>query len=88
MLEAVLCRGDRRLGALIEWVWKAGARFDAWDEDFDAGLWERGFEAVGLESSFYANRQRDYAEILPWDHIEAGPDKDKLIEEAKKIRGA
>jgi radical SAM superfamily enzyme YgiQ (UPF0313 family) len=87
VLEAVLSRGDRRLGALIEWVWKAGARFDAWDEQFEAGLWERGFEAMGLEASFYANRQRDYEEILPWEHIEAGPGKDQLIEEAKKIRG-
>ena len=87
VLEAVLSRGDRRLGALIEWVWQAGARFDAWDEQFEAGLWERGFEATGLEASFYANRPRDYEEILPWEHIATGPEKDKLIEEAKKIRG-
>jgi radical SAM superfamily enzyme YgiQ (UPF0313 family) len=87
-LEAVLSRGDRRLGALIEWVWQAGARFDAWDEQFDAGLWKQGFEAVGLGPYFYANRQRDYEETLPWEHILAGPEKDKLIEEAKKIRGS
>ena len=87
VLEAVLSRGDRRLGALIEWVWKAGARFDAWDEEFEAGLWERGFEAAGLAASFYANRQRDYEEILPWEHIEAGPGKDALMAEAEKIRG-
>ena len=85
VLEAVLSRGDRRLGALIEWVWKHGARFDAWDEEFDASLWQRGLEAVGLDPSFYANRERDYAEILPWDHIEAGGGRDKLVEEARKI---
>ncbi len=87
-MEAVLSRGDRRFAGLIEWVWKAGARFDAWDEQIEAGLWERGFEAVGLDPSFYANRQRDYEEILPWEHISTGPEKDQLIEEAKKIRWA
>lgn len=32
LLEGVLCRGDRRLGEVIETVWRRGARFDAWSE--------------------------------------------------------
>ena len=88
VLEAVLGRGDRRLSNAIEWAWKNGARFDAWDEEFDVKLWEKAFEQTGIDPSFYANRERSYDEILPWDHIEAGPGKEKLIEEAKKMRQA
>ena len=87
-LEAVLGRGDRRLSKAIEWAWKNGARFDAWDEEFDIRLWEDAFEQTQIDPSFYANRKRSYSEILPWDHIEASRSKEKLIEEAQKMRKA
>ena len=85
VLEAVLGRGDRRLGEVIECAWRAGARFDAWDEEFDMRLWEEAFEKMGIEASFYANRERDYSEILPWDHIEAGGPREKLVSEAEAM---
>ncbi|NIA07269.1 MAG: TIGR03960 family B12-binding radical SAM protein [Actinobacteria bacterium] len=88
VLEAVLGRGDRRLSKAIEGAWKNGARFDAWDEEFDVKLWERAFEQTRIDPSFYANRERSYSEILPWDHIEAGLSREKLIEEAQKMRQA
>ena len=55
-LEAVLCRGDRRLGAVIERAWRAGARFDAWNEYFDYRLWQEAFAAEGLDPLFYSSR--------------------------------
>ena len=47
LLEAVLSRGDRRLGAVILRAWKAGARFDAWNEISDRRLWDAAFREVG-----------------------------------------
>lgn len=88
MLEAVFARGDRRLAPAIEWAWRNGARFDAWDEEFDFALWQRAFGATGIDPAFYANRPRDYDEILPWDHIQAGGPRDKLIAQAKQVAQA
>lgn len=71
-LEAVLARGDRRLGRVILRAWELGARFDAWSDIFDAGRWHRAFAEVGLDPHLYAHRQRPFHEVLPWDHIDVG----------------
>ncbi len=73
VLEAVFARGDRRLADVIEIAWKEGARFDGWDECFDAALWRRAFEAEGIDPAWYAHRERSYDEVLPWSHIHGGP---------------
>jgi len=78
ILEAVLARGDRRLSEVIETAYRFGARMDGWDECFRYEIWLRAFEQVGLDPDFYAHRQRDYAEILPWDHIQSGPTRAEL----------
>ncbi len=72
VLEAVIARGDRRLGRVVEAAWRAGARFDGWREHFDFDLWRRAFDAAGLDMAFYARRERPVDEPLPWDMI-AGP---------------
>jgi radical SAM family uncharacterized protein len=72
MLEAVLSRGDRRLGGAIYRAWQLGARFDAWGEYHDWRIWEQALSEQGLDSAWYANRERDLWETLPWDHIESG----------------
>ena len=72
MLEAVMSRGDRRLGAAIYRAWQLGARFDAWGEYHDWRLWERAMAETELDASWYAHRERDLWETLPWDHIESG----------------
>ena len=88
LLEAVLCRGDRRLGRVIERAWAAGARFDAWDEHFKYSLWEEAFRAEGLEPFFYSSRLREADELFPWDHISAGLDRAYLWEEYQRaMRG-
>lgn len=83
-IEAVLARGDRRLGRVVHAAWKMGARFDGWDEHFSFERWQQAFSETGLNSSFYANRKRDFAEVLPWDHINAGIKKGFLEEECRK----
>jgi len=72
ILEGVFARGDRRLGPAIEHAWRAGARFDGWDECFDARLWDRAFSECGIDPDWYAHRERDYAEVLPWAHLAGG----------------
>ncbi|MBU2536134.1 MAG: TIGR03960 family B12-binding radical SAM protein [Chloroflexi bacterium] len=72
LLEAVISRGDRRLGAAIHRAWKMGAKFDAWNEHFNYENWRRAFDESGLDPAFYAHRQRTFDELLPWAHIDLG----------------
>jgi len=78
ILEGVFSRGDRRLAPAIETAWELGARFDGWDEAFQADLWQRAFEQHGIDPAFYAQRARGRDELLPWAHLQSGPDADYL----------
>ena len=84
VLEGVFARGDRRLGEVIYKAWQKGCKFDAWDEFFDFSKWSEAFNECGLTTEFYANRRREYDEILPWDVMDYGIRKEFLIEENKK----
>ena len=80
-IEAVLARGDRRLGALLEEAQREGFRFDAWDEFFDYDRWMALFPKLGLDDRFYANREFGEDEVLPWDVIDCGVTKEFLLRE-------
>ena len=69
-LEGVLARGDRRLGAVLETAVKNGCRFDSWTECFNLENWLDAFKNCGIDPAFYANRQREYDEITPWEHLD------------------
>ena len=71
-VEAILARGDRRLGRAIEEVWRRGGRLDAWSEYFDFDRWIDSVRAVGLDPDFYARRDRLYEEVLPWSMVSVG----------------
>lgn len=83
-LEAVFARGDRRLGAVLLEAHRLGCRFDSWTEFFNLDTWLQAFEKCGVDPAFYANRRREYDEVLPWDHIDCGITKAFLISEHKK----
>jgi radical SAM family uncharacterized protein len=85
-LEGVLARGDRRVGAAVLRAYELGARYDAWSEHFRADLWQQAFRETGVDPAFYACRTIPYAEALPWDHLDAGPSKEYLIEDSRKAR--
>lgn len=68
-LEAVLARGDRRLGRVLERACRKGAKLDAWSDCFDLNRWLEAFAECGLDPAFYANRERTREEILPWSMI-------------------
>ena len=79
--EAVLSRGDRRLGALIEGIWRRGGYLESWSEGFRLQRWEEAAAECGLELDFYATRRRDEDECLPWDRLNMGVTKAFLLRE-------
>ncbi len=87
-LEAALARGDRRLGEVIERAWRAGCRFDAWDEQFQAQSWDRAFAEAGLDIAEWANRAWEPEGPLPWDHLASGISKQTLRTQAGLVAAA
>ena len=83
-IEAVLARGDRRLAAALELACKEGFVFDAWDEFFDYDKWLSVFERTGIDPAFYANRKFGMDEVLPWDIIDCGVEKNFFKRECEK----
>ncbi|HSP38234.1 MAG TPA: TIGR03960 family B12-binding radical SAM protein [Frankiaceae bacterium] len=78
VVEGLLSRGDRRVGAVIEEVVRHGGRFDGWSEHFSYDRWMAAAEAVGVDVDWYTTRERDVTEVLPWDHLDSGLDKEWL----------
>lgn len=82
-VEGVMSRGDRRLAPVIEAAWRAGARFDGWDEVFDEDRWAAVFEAQGVDLGAYLGT-RPVTARLPWDHIDVGLEDGFLLQEYRK----
>ena len=85
IIEGLLSRGDRRVGAVIEEVWRQGGRFDGWSEHFSYDRWadaaQQALADTPVDLDWYTTRERDHAEVLPWDHLDSGLDKDWLWED-------
>ncbi|EWT06579.1 Fe-S oxidoreductase [Intrasporangium chromatireducens Q5-1] len=84
-VEGLLSRGDRRIGRVIEAVWRDGGRFDGWSEHFSYERWMRCAEEAladyPVDVAWYTTREREQNEVLPWDHLDSGLDKDWLWED-------
>ncbi len=82
VIEGLLSRGDRRVARVIRAAWRDGARFDGWSEHFSYDQWARcaaeALAADGVDLAWYTTRERGYGEVLPWDHLDAGLDRDWL----------
>ena len=82
LIEGLLARGDRRVGRVIERVWRAGGRFDGWTEHFSYQRWVDAcaaeLEPLGVSLDWFTTRERDRAEVLPWDHLDSGLERDWL----------
>jgi len=74
IVEGLLSRGDRRIGAVIAEVVRQGGRFDGWSEYFSYDRWMAAAEACGIDVDWYTTRERTFTEVLPWDHLDAGLD--------------
>ena len=64
-----------------------GVRLDGWTEHFHPDRWQKAFRETGILPDYYAFRQRDVNEILPWDHIDCGVSKKFLLSERNKAYG-
>lgn len=80
-LEAILSRGDRRLGNVIEKAYLRGAKLDGWSEHFDLEPWFGAFADTGLDPEWYATRDIPYETALPWEHLQCGATKQFLWRE-------
>ncbi|MFY9331028.1 MAG: TIGR03960 family B12-binding radical SAM protein [Candidatus Nanopelagicales bacterium] len=82
IVEGLLSRGDRRVGAVIEQAWRDGARFDGWSEHFDYDRWmaaaDTAWNDAPVDVDWFTIRERDHAEVLPWDHLDSGLDREWL----------
>ena len=88
LVEAVLARGDRRVGRAIEVAWRRGSVFDAWGEHFNHTAWAEAFAETGVDPFFYAQRTRSLGEVFPWSHIDAGVEEAFLRREWQRAQAA
>ena len=77
-IEAVLSRGDRKVALGVYEAWRRGAKFDAWSEHFKPEIWKEAFAAAGVDGEWFAHREWDTQEALPWDHVDCGVTKSYL----------
>jgi radical SAM superfamily enzyme YgiQ (UPF0313 family) len=91
VIEGLLSRGDRRVGAVIEEVWRNGGKFDGWSEHFSYDRWEAATQTAltghGIDLDWYTTRERGQSEVLPWDHLDAGLDRDWLWQDYQDAVG-
>jgi radical SAM superfamily enzyme YgiQ (UPF0313 family) len=72
LLEAVISRGDRKIGKVIHRAWRMGAVFDGWSECFNFEIWQKAMQEEDIDPDWYARRERPLDEPLPWAHIDTG----------------
>ncbi len=85
-LEAIMARGDRRIGAVIEKAVQMGARLDGWDEFFSYETWQKAFADCGVDMDFYTTRGFGEDECLPWDTQDVGILKSFLLRERHRAQ--
>jgi radical SAM family uncharacterized protein len=85
IIEGLLSRGDRRVGRVVERVWSDGGRFDGWSEHFSFDAWVAACDSelahLPVDLDWYTTREREGSEVLPWDHLDSGLDRDWLWED-------
>mgnify|MGYP004570881081 FL=1 len=83
-IEATLSRGDRRMGRVIENVWRDGGRLEAWSDYFSFDRWMKAFDDADVDPTFYAHREREKDEVMPWDLADVGVRKEHLWHEREQ----
>ncbi|MBR2377713.1 MAG: TIGR03960 family B12-binding radical SAM protein [Clostridia bacterium] len=83
LMEAVLARGDRKVGKVILNAYNNGAIFDSWSEYFKFENWDKAFKDAGVSSDSYTSEFNE-EDILAWDFIDIGITKKFLLKERHK----
>jgi radical SAM family uncharacterized protein len=82
IVEGLLARGDRRVADVVEAVWRDGGRFDGWSEHFSFDRWAGAAQVAlaphGVDLDWFTTRERGEDEVLPWDHLDSGLDREWL----------
>jgi radical SAM family uncharacterized protein/radical SAM-linked protein len=92
LLEAVLSRGDRRWGQVIEELWKNGSKMDAWSEYMDIEKWRTAASKFNLDLELEASKERlsghcENPPISPWEILDLGFTERFFWDEWKKSTG-
>ncbi len=82
-LEGVFARGDRAIAPVLERAYRAGARFDSWEDQKKMSLWADAFRAENVDPAKYLGTIPTTAR-LPWDHIDVGLEDGFLVREYRK----
>ena len=65
------------------------AEWDKWESvEMYVEFMGKAFKECEIDPAFYANRQRNFDEINPWDHLDYGIRKQFLIDENEKAMEA
>ncbi len=83
-LEAIFSRGDRNTTKLLVKAFEKGAKFDTWGEMLNLDAWNEAIKELNFDVDFYTKRERSFDEVLPWDFIDIGINKEFFIKECKK----
>ena len=87
-MEALFARGDRRIGEVLIKAYEKGAKFDGWTEHFNFEIWKEAIKECNIDEEYYLYRERSYDEILPWDFIDIGVNREYLVAENEKAKRA
>jgi hypothetical protein len=87
-MEALFARGDRRIGEMLIKAYEKGAKFDGWTEHFNFEIWKEAMKECNIDEDYYLYRERSYDEILPWDFIDIGVNREYLVAENEKAKKA
>ena len=68
-IEAVLSRGDKRIGNVVEAAWRSGARMDSWSDHFTFEKWIAAFDECSIDPEDYTSGKLTNNKDLPWDFI-------------------
>lgn len=84
ILEAVISRGDAKVGDIIYEAFKNGAKFDSWESELNLEAWNKAFKTLGISPEDYACKEYGLEYEFPWDHIMHGVEKSFLVKEYEK----
>jgi hypothetical protein len=82
-VQALLARGDERLGDVIERVYRKGGLFQEWTEHFRFGHWTEALAELGINPQSYL-AERPQSEPLAWSFVDTGVSRNFLASEYRK----
>ncbi|MEN9979090.1 MAG: TIGR03960 family B12-binding radical SAM protein [candidate division WOR-3 bacterium] len=84
-VQALLARGDEKLGQVIERVYEAGGIYQEWTEFFNFTRWQEALAACAVDPSPYLKEQHPAAQ-LPWEFINVGVSRQFLLQEFERAK--